>query len=94
MKITPISPSEAISRKDELLDVEEETVVARINCILAREFRGEKLKIPASCFGIGLKGMMVRFRVVQRFKDAGWHITHDEYKSERYCMPVYVFSQP
>lgn len=74
MKVKALTPDLAHEMLDNLVDVETETVVATINCILVREYRnGGVVEIPLERFG----NQEIQVQVFERFIAAGWKIDAD-----------------
>lgn len=88
MKIRAITYDEVQNLPfDPLHDVEIEVTVAKLNCIVQRDFHGGDkygtICIDGGVFGYGL----VRSEVIKRFRNAGWKITKvtrmDQYMVEK-----------
>lgn len=66
------------AKEIELQDIEVEATVAKINCIIAREFEGVDVEMPCDVVDSGSLGYLGRTKVLQRFRDRGWKIESKE----------------
>jgi hypothetical protein len=92
MKAIAIKPQETVNYNGhDLTDVEIELVVARLNCILAKQYRGKTIYVPAETITGTNLGFIASTSVLSRFRKSGWDVGfHNSSENKR---NYYTFSQ-
>jgi hypothetical protein len=91
MKVQALSPKEALDAFADVMDIEVEATIAKINCIMATEYEGEGIEIPVEIVEDGGMDMEHRIRVLQRFFDRGWRVRNIERSNPDGVRYYYLF---